>query len=228
MILSASQPYFAPYPGFFYKAHLSDLFVILDDVQFPRGTTWISRNRFKNHLGTLWMTIPVWKKGLGLQTIRSVRICREGRWAKKHLETIKTAYARAPYLREHLPFFEKIFSGDFERLLDLNMEIIRHVIRHLGIQGEVLLLSELGVGGTGDRRLIEICRRTGATRFLAQRPARKFLNEEVFREAGISLDFFTPPVPVYPQLWGEFLPNLSVLDLLLNCGPKSREILLGE
>jgi hypothetical protein len=67
MIVSANQPYFFPYPGFFYKAHHSDIFVILDTVQFPRGTTWITRNRFKNHQGSLWMTLPVRKKGLGLQ-----------------------------------------------------------------------------------------------------------------------------------------------------------------
>ena len=82
MIISTNQPYFAPYPGFFYKAHLSDYFVILDDVQFPRKTTWITRNRFKNDQGTLWMTIPVRKKGLGLQKISEVRICHAGNWKK--------------------------------------------------------------------------------------------------------------------------------------------------
>lgn len=69
MILSTSQPYFSPFPGFFLKAFLSDIFVILDEVQFPMGTTWLTRNRFKNDQGTLWMTVPVWKKGLGLQKI---------------------------------------------------------------------------------------------------------------------------------------------------------------
>ncbi|MBU0988102.1 MAG: WbqC family protein, partial [Proteobacteria bacterium] len=74
MILSANQPYFAPFPGFFFKIILSDIFVLLDQVQFPRKTTWISRNRFKNDQGTLWMTVPVHKKGLGLQNINAVRI----------------------------------------------------------------------------------------------------------------------------------------------------------
>ena len=69
MIVSANQPYLLPFPGFFHKAYLSDVLVILDGVQFPRRTTWISRNRFKDSQGTLWMTVPVWKKGLGLQKI---------------------------------------------------------------------------------------------------------------------------------------------------------------
>ncbi|MGD9090852.1 MAG: WbqC family protein, partial [Desulfobacterales bacterium] len=64
MIISTQQPYFIPYPGFFYKAWQSDVFVILDTVQFPQGTTWTSRNRLKNDQGALWLTVPVWKKGL--------------------------------------------------------------------------------------------------------------------------------------------------------------------
>jgi len=97
MIISAYQPYFAPFSGFFAKALRSDLLVIMDRVQFPRGTTWLTRNRFKNDQGTLWMTIPVWKKGLGLQKIDEVRICHEGRWARKHLVSLKSAYANAPF-----------------------------------------------------------------------------------------------------------------------------------
>ena len=88
MLLAISRPYFAPHPGFFMKALTSDLFVLLDDVQFPRKTTWVSRNRFKNDQGALWMTIPVLKRGRGLQTIRNVEICRDGNWQKKHLKSM--------------------------------------------------------------------------------------------------------------------------------------------
>jgi hypothetical protein len=79
MIVSANQPYFLPFPGFFHKVHLSDVPVIPDSVQFPRKTTWINRNRFKNSQGTLWMTVPVRKKALGLQKINDVRICHDFR-----------------------------------------------------------------------------------------------------------------------------------------------------
>jgi len=228
MILSASQPYFAPFPGFFYKAHLSDVFVILDEVQFPRGTTWITRNRFKNDQGALWMTVPVMKKGLGLQRINQVRIFAEGRWKAKHLESIKTAYGHSPYFKEHLAFLEKMFSEQYEKLIDLNISVIEYLCLQLGIDTEIELLSELGIGSTGTARLVEICKTLGADRFLAQAPALKFLDESLFRAAGISLKFFQPPSPVYPQLWGEFIPNLSAFDLLLNCGPKAHEILFPQ
>ncbi len=228
MIVSAYQPYFCPYPAFFYKAHLSDAFVILDEVQFPRGTTWVTRNRFKNHQGPLWMTVPVWKKGLGLQKIDAVRICHEGRWTTKSLASFEMAYGKAPYYREQRDFLEDVFSSRYEQLIDLNMAIIQRLKELLRIRAPFVRLSELSIEASGDRLLTEICKKTGATQFLAQRSARKFLNADVFSAEGIELHFFNPPSPVYPQLWGPFLPNLSAWDLLFNCGPKAHDILIGN
>jgi hypothetical protein len=227
MILSAHQPYFAPYGGFFLKAHLSDVFILLDEVQFPRGTTWISRNRFKSHQGTLWLTIPVWKKGLGLQSINQVKICPEGRWRKKHLEGLKAAYGRAPYFFEHLEFVEQVFSDKFEQLVEMNLAVLDYLMKALRVETKMVRLSEIPASSTGTLRLIEICRAMGASRFLAQSAAAKYLDQKQFVDARIDLIFFKPPSPVYPQLWGDFLPNLSVFDLLFNCGPKAHDILLA-
>jgi hypothetical protein len=227
MILSANQPYFAPFPGFFYKAWMSDLLVLLDEVQFPHGTTWISRNRFKSHQGALWITVPVWKKGKGLQKISEVRICHEGRWAKKHLESVKSAYTKAPYLPEHLDFLEEMFSEKKETLMDLNLAVIHYLMRALAIKTELVLLSDLDVCSTGNRRLVDLCTKLGASQFMAQAPAKKFLDAKSFQDAGIEITYVNPPTPVYPQLWGDFIANLSTFDLVLNCGPKAREILLS-
>jgi hypothetical protein len=228
VILSANQPYFFPFPGFFYKAYLSDIFVILDDVQFPRGTTWITRNRFKNDQGSLWLTVPVKKKGLGLQKIDAVRICHDGRWPKKHLESLKNAYSRAPYFEDHMGFLEALGSIKFEKLIDLNLGVIHYLMQELKIGTKVVLSSELGVPSTGTERLIEICRKMGASRFLAQSPAQKYLDADRFADAGIRLTQFKQPVLIYPQLWGSFIPNLSALDLIFNCGPKGHDIMLGD
>jgi len=227
MILSANQPFFAPFPGFFYKAWMSDLFVILDDVQFPQGTTWISRNRFKGHQGTLWITVPVWKKGLGLQKIWEVRICHEGRWAKKHMESLKTAYKNAPYLPEHEEFLEEIFSGKYETLSELNLAVVRYLMRVLAIKTKLVLLSDLDIPSTGNRRLVDVCTRLGASRFVAQAAAEKYLDEKLFRDKGIDISYVKPPIPIYPQLWGDFIANLSAFDLVLNCGPKAHDILVN-
>jgi hypothetical protein len=226
MKISINQPYFFPFAGFFCKAYLSDSFVILDDVQFPRGTTWITRNRFKNARGSLWMTVPVKKKGLGFQKINAVRIYHDGRWAKKHLQSLKNAYIRAPYFREHLNFLEDLFSTKFEKLIHLNLKIIRYFMQQLQVDTNVILSSELGLHMKGEQLILEICRQLGASHFLVQKAARKYINSERLSTAGIKLKDFRPSSPVYPQLWGDFIPNLSVLDLILNCGPKARDIMI--
>lgn len=228
MILSANQPLFAPFTGFFSKAYLSDTMVILDEAQFPRGATWITRNRFKDDGGTRWITIPVWRKGLGLQKINGVRICPEGNWRRKHLASLNIAYAHAPYFRDHVDFLAETFSGKFVRLIDLNMHIIRYLHRHLMIDKPLIMLSDLGIRGKGAELLVEICRRVGSSNYLAQRSAEQYLDKGIFSNAGIHLHFFDPPTPVYPQLWGKFIRNLSSLDLLYNCGPKSSEILFSR
>ncbi len=229
MIIAAQQPYFAPYSGFFLKALLADAVVIMDRVQLPLKSTWITRNRFKNSEGTLWLKVPVWKKGLGLQTISDVRICDERGWRRKHIEGLKAAYSHAPFFDEHLPFLEELYSNDYDRLCELNLRIIRYLFGWLGIKAKLLLLSEMGVDAKEPLLSVEIARCLGASHFLAQSSARKFLGEKAFRESGIEPVFFTKRPAPYPQLWaGGFSRNLSVFDLVFNCGPKTREIIMKE
>jgi len=227
MILSTLPPSFCPHTGFFLKAHLSDVVVILDSVQFPRGTTWITRNRFKNDQGTLWLTIPVYKKGLGLQRINRVRIDHSGRWADKHAASFKHAYGYAPYFSDHLRFIEEIFVARFQRLIDMNMAIIRHLMQSLKIGTEIRLLSETGIQNKATPLLIDICKLMGADTFLVQKSAGKYLQEALFGEKGIQLRYFNPTMRVYPQLWGDFITNLSMFDMVFNCGPKARDILIA-
>lgn len=225
MIISANQPYFAPYPGFFQKILLSDIFVILDQVQFPLKTTWVSRNRFKNDQGYLWLTIPVWKKGLGLQLINEVKICKEGGWEKKHLDSLKSSYDKAPFFADHQMFFEDLYTNMPDRLIDFNLAIIFYLLRVLNIKTQIIYLSDYKLDSRKDQLLVDLCRKTGANNFLAQIQARKYLQPRLFQDNGIQLQFFRPKKLIYPQLWGKFLPNLSTFDLLFNCGPKTKEFI---
>ncbi len=226
MIVSTNQPYFAPYPGFFYKARLSDYFVVLDDVQFPRKTTWITRNRFKNDQGALWMTIPVQKKGLGLQNISAVRICHTGNWKRKHLQSFKSAYANAPFLQDHLGLMERVLSERHDRILDLNLEIIAYILGYLRIETRMVRMSELGVAGKGAPLIFDICKSLGATQFLVQSSALAYYDAAQFESRGLELISFKKPEYIYPQMWGDFIANLSVLDMMFTCGAKAREIIL--
>lgn len=226
MIVTTYRPYFAPFPGFFFQAYLSDVFVILDSVQFPQGTTWITRNRFKNDQGAFWMTIPVRKRGLGLQKINDVRICDDGRWSAKYVQRFHHAYANSPYFVDHRQFLENLFETGYDRLIDLNMAVIRHLMLYLGVDTEIHCLSELGIEARGDHLLVQICKYFKATTYLTQSAAAKYINFDGFEKDGIEIRRLKFPTYIYPQLWGRFIPNLSALDLLFNCGPKARDILL--
>ena len=225
MVISVHQPYFCPYPGFFYRILKSDLFVLLDTVQFPRGTTWISRNRFKNDQGTLWLTIPVHTKGLGLQSIDSVRICRERQFPRKHLMSLRHAYAHAPYFQDHYPFMETVLQSDAQHMVDLNIPIIRYIADYLHIRTDIRRLSDLSTQGKGTALLIDICRQTGATHLLIPRSARRHIDERSLRKAGIRIAPYREPTWIYPQLWGNFIPDLSIFDMLFNIGPKAHDLL---
>lgn len=222
MILSAARPYFCPHPGYFARILASDIFVVLDDVQFPQGTTWVTRNRFKNDQGMFWMTIPVWKKGLGLQKISDVKICREGRWQRKHLASLQQAYRHAPYRDDHLGVFERMVPSGPQGILEMDMELMSYVLAELDCPTRIVRMSGTGVRDQGTRLLVELCRALGADRYLVQDSARKWIDTAFFEGAGIELEYMKPSTPVYPQLWGEFLPDLSIFDLLFICGPRAR------
>jgi len=225
MIVSAHRPYFAPYPGFFKKIILSDVFVVMDSVQFPLGRSWLTRNRLKNDKGTYWIRIPVWKTGRGLQRINEVEICYERNWKDKLIKGLKMAYKNAPYFSEIFLVWEDILEKEPGRLLELNLALIKYVLDYLQINTRVVLLSELGISAKEPELTIAICKKLNADKFLAQKSAQKYLSAELFKKEGIEPVFFDPNPCIYPQLWGEFIPNLSIFDLLFNCGPKSAEII---
>jgi hypothetical protein len=227
VILATHQPIFLPWPGFFHKAAHSDCLVLLDDVQFPRGRSWMNRNRLKNEAGELWLTVPVLKKGRGLQSIRRVEIYSGRGWRKKHLAGIRQNYVHAPYFAEYYEAIETIYGGGHSLLAELNVELIAFLMNALSIKTPIVRQSELGVAGRGTNLLIEICELMGAERLLAFPMVEKHIDLEALKEHLIDLVRARFRPPVYPQLWGDFIHNLSTLDLLLNCGPKSRELVVG-
>ena len=226
MILATHQPIFNPWLGFFYKVVYADLLILLDDVQFPQGSTWINRNRFKNHQGTLWLTVPLWKKGKGLQKINEVEICFERKWQAKQLRSLEMAYGNAPYWNDHFLFWEKMYAQKDPSLLHLNLQIIEYLKNAFMIPSPIQLSSPLHIATTGNERLIKICRTFKASTYLVQYEAKKYIQEELFSQAGITVQYFRFHHPLYPQLWGDFISHLSAWDLLFNCGPRSQNILI--
>jgi hypothetical protein len=225
MIVASHQPIFMPWAGFFRKADQADVMVILDLVQYPQGRSWMARNRFKSDKGEMWLTVPVLKTGKGKQAIRDVEICNESDWQFKHVQGLRHQYARAPYRRDFLTEIESILTANQTLLIDLNLDLIRFLIRALGVRSRLVLQSEVGVVGTGTSLLISVCKALQANEYVALPSAAQYLDKGDFETNNISLGFAQFHQRAYPQLWGDFRYNLSVLDLLLNCGPRSLEII---
>jgi hypothetical protein len=225
MIVSTHQPIFLPWPGFFFKAMKSDRMVLLDDVQYPRGRGWMNRNRLKCTQGELWLTVPVYRRKRGLQRIRDVTICNDTRWAMKHLRAIRQSYANAPYLESVFRALEEVYSQDHTKILSLNLELIRLLQEALGVKNNIRLQSEIGATGRGSDLIVDVCAHLGADTYLAFRPAEKYLDAHTLRKEGIRVIYEPFYPPVYPQLWGDFIYNLSALDLALSCGLRSSRII---
>ncbi|HJX31326.1 MAG TPA: WbqC family protein [Thermodesulfobacteriota bacterium] len=225
MIVACHQPNFLPWIGFFYKALLADLVVLLDDVQFAQGFTWVNRNRLKCDQGELWLTVPVKKKGRGFQKISDVEVLDEGNWPRRFFQGISQNYAHAPYFAEHRAFLKDLMQMRWEKLVDLNVAAIYYLAGNLGIGNKVVLQSSLQIQSQGSELLVKISKETGADVYLAPLVSKKYVDENLFAHQGITIQFFKFIPPVYPQLWGEFIYNLSALDLLLNCGGKILEII---
>lgn len=228
MIVSTHQPIFLPWPGFFHKAAHADVLVLLDDVQFPRGRTWLTHNRMKNETGEMWLTVPVLRRGRGLQSIRSVEIDNGRGWRKKHLGSIQQNYVRAPYFADYFPSIEAVYRKNHLHLAEFAIDLIMFHLNAFSLQTRILRQSDLGIGGKGMDLLVRICKHVGTGRFLALSSAEKHIDKNVMKQNGIEIVRSNFRPPVYPQLWGDFIYNLSALDLLLNCGPKGKEIVTGR
>lgn len=227
MIVTTHQPIFVPWPGFFYKALHADALVLLDRVQFPQGRGWLHRNRLKSDQGDHWLRVPLSRSGRGTQVIADVEICDDADWRTKHLRSVRELYAHAPYLQPHLTALEEIYGRRHRTLAALNVDLIRHLWAALEVPAALYLQSELGVGGRGADLLANVCVALRSNTYLASTVAAKYIDPRTLGARGIetALAKFRPPV--YPQLWGDFRYNLSTLDLILNCGPKARDIILA-
>lgn len=216
--LAAHQPDYLPWPGYFYKILAADVFVILDDVQFERGRSYQSRTQIKTPNGPLWLSQPVARKGKGLQRIDEVELVPGEDWRGKHLKTLRSSYARATQFAPGFAALEAALGEARGSLGRVNEEIIRALLAHLGIERRILRSSELGINSCGAERLLDICTALGASAYVSGRGAMAYQDPARFAARGVTLLYSNYAPTPYPQLWGEFVPGLSVADALLNLG----------
>jgi hypothetical protein len=227
MRIAIHQPNYLPWCGYFYKMAQVDLFVILDDCSFTKsGVT--HRVRIRTPQGISWLTVPVGKREVPIVDL-SPDPSQD--WGVRQWNIIKTSYSKAAFSSEVALWLEPLLRTRWQTLVDLNLEGIRKIAGLLGIETPMLRSSEFPDGlkrtlGAGSARNLGICQYLAAKTYISGQGARDYNDEKAFAAAGINLEYVTYNHPVYPQTGEGFIPGLSIIDLLFNCGPKSREVLL--
>jgi hypothetical protein len=223
MIVSIHQPQYLPWLGYFDKIDRADVFVLLDNVQFKKNE-WQNRNRIKTAQGPQWLTVPVLYRFP--QLICEVGINSKERWQHKQRQAILSNYRKAPCWPLLEPFFEEIFAREWKTIGELNIHVVRELAALMGIFTPIHVASELtAFPDDPDERLIAITRHFGADAYLAGSGGHDYMDLEKYNTAGIKVSFQEYTHPVYAQMFGDFEPFMSVVDLIYNHGAESIEII---
>lgn len=223
-VVCAHQPDFLPYLGFFDRLLKCDVFVLMDDVQLIRRG-WHNRNRIKTPQGPMWITVPILRKGRSCQTILESRIDHTRHWRRQILNAIRFNYHKAPHFEAYFSAIETLINQDVEFLVDLNLRLLSFLLEAFQIRVSTVRASELKIQGRSNEYLVNAVIAVGGNAYLSGTGAKDYLDEEYFQRHGITIHWQDFPHPVYPQLHGEFLSNLSCVDFLFNCGPECPRIL---
>ena len=221
------QPTYLSWLGYFEMISSSDVFVVFDHVQFERKS-WQQRNRIKTANGVVSLTVPVQKMPREAK-ISEMKISYEGcNPLEKHWKTIELAYKKAPYFLRYKSDFEKVYSEKFVLLRDLNVRIIKLICNILDIKTKIVLSSDLNLKDekmAKTEKVVNLCKNQGITQLYDAGGAEEILDKSLFEKENIEITFQNFQHPEYPQLWGEFVPYLSIIDLIFNQGEKSSLII---
>jgi hypothetical protein len=215
------QSNYIPWKGYFDLIGHVDEFILFDDMQYTRRD-WRNRNQIKTPQGLQWLTVPVQVKGKYHQKIRETEI--DGmKWAEDHWKTLCHNYGRAPYFDTIADRIEPCYrQRTYARLSELNRTLLENICAQLGIRTVLTNSWDYDVSEGKSERLLHLCVQAGATEYVSGPAARDYLDADLFRAAGIGVNWFDySGYPTYPQLWGEFQHGVTILDLLFNCGPEA-------
>lgn len=232
MLISAHQPHFMPWLGYFDKIRRSDLFCIVDHVQFERQN-FQNRNRIESQGRVQWLIVPVIQRSRHERIVdKQINPARDGRitWEQKLIRSLHHAYCRAPHYQRYRRDLEDLLCAEWTHLADLDIALLRYFLAALEIDTPLVRTSELeGIEGARTEMIVSMCRAVGATGYLSGRGgSTRYLERERFAEAGLELRWQEFEHPTYPQFPGStFTSRLSVVDLLVHCGPEAAAILRG-
>jgi len=221
-----SQPHCCPWMGYMKLIAMSDVFVILDNVQFEKRS-WQNRNRIKGPNGPVFLTVPVVTRGRYEQKISEVEIDNTQPWGKKHLKTIELNYRRAPHYDAIMNEIGPLLEKQWGFLMEFTISVIRTLSGLLRFEPDFHFASNIAAPGGKNEYLINICKQFDATRYISNDGSAAYLDDALFSAAAVKLEFLNYKHPEYEQLFGEFVPYMSCLDVLMNTGPeRARELVL--
>ncbi len=218
------QPSFLPWKGYFHQVNSADIFVFYDDVQYDKNG-WRNRNKIKTCQGTQWITVPILTKGRFGQAIRDVEINNRIKWGKKIWNSISMNYNKSPYFSEYVTFFEETLLSEWSFVCELDIFLIQKISEFLGIKTEFVRSSDLNIVGDRMERIINICKHFSADHYLTGPSAVSYNVNEIFEENNIKLEYQSYIYPEYPQQYGKFVGDVSIIDLLFNCGASSSDFI---
>ncbi len=227
MQVGIHQPMYLPWVGLFDRISKCDLFIFLDNVQYSKNY-FLNRNKIKTPNGSGWLTVPVLTKGNFGQLIKDIKIDNNTDWSKKHWMSIYYSYKKAPYFSSYGNFFETAYQKKWIYLIDLSEYMLTGILNFMKVQVPIKKASVLAVQGKKEDLILNICNSVGASEYLSGPDGRNYMDLNIFGENNIKVYFHDYRHPEYPQLYGKFLPQMSVIDLLFNCGSQSLSILKNE
>jgi len=224
------QPFYMPWIGYFGMIDAADVFVFADDVQFLEKS-WQRRNKIKVFNEPKWISVPIEKnfgQNIDEAKINKSNLFKKQNWRENHRHLISLAYKKAAHYEDFIPDFNGLYDIDWDYLCDLNIYSAEKISKLLGLtKTKFIRKSELeGLDGRKVDSIISICDNIGADEYISGPAARNYIDSDEFKklkESNIELYWFEFPHPVYPQIGDEFIPYLSVIDLMFNTGKKSVE-----
>ena len=223
MKVAIHQPNYLPWIGFFDKLDQVDKFVFLDKAHHSKSG-FLNRNKIKTPQGSFTLTVPLKNKGV---PINELLIVDNSNWQASHWKTIEAFYKKSPFWNDYKDGFEQLYKRKWKKLASLNIALIEHINALLTITTETVLESDFPIDfGSGNSRNVNITSHLNGNVYLSGTGARVYNDINEFEAQNITLLYQDFNHPVYPQRWGEFQHNLSIIDMLFNCGPETIEIIL--
>jgi len=225
-VVVVHQPDFMPYLGFFDRLLKADIYVVFDNVQYVRSSRgWTSRDKIKTRNGTKWISVST-QKAPRDTAINKILLSKDDSWREDNLNLLRENYRKSPFYDEIMPYVVKLYGFHCERMMDFNLESIKMLMKLFDIQIDVVMASDLEPVGKSNTLIIDIMKKLNCKKYLSGIGAKDYYVPELYEEAGIEVIWQDFEHPIYKQQYDGFIPYLSSIDMLFNCGiKKSREML---